>query len=303
MKIVDAHTHFFSREFFQLLARQAAQATGGNPEALLAESTRKAGIELPAQDPSEHALRWLSELDRHGIERAVAFASLPGEARAVREACLSTNGRLIPFLLVDPTSSAGIEAGRRALSDQGFKGILLFPALHRFDPSDPGLDPLYAEAGARRALVVVHCGLLQIKLRDLLGIRPIYDLRHANPIGVSAAAERNRKTLFVIPHFGAGFFREALLAGAQSENICLDTSSSNSWMRVQTEDLTLEKAFRKALDVFGARRIFFGTDSSTFPRGYRADILGDQRRALDAIGLSQPDQARIFGQNLLELLS
>lgn len=303
MRIVDAHTHFFSRRFFQLLAEEAARAKGGDLDALILEATRKAGIELPEESPSRHAQRWLSELDRHGIDRAVAFASLPGEAAAVSEACLGSNGRLIPYLLVNPASAAGLEAGRKALSDEGFKGILLFPALHRFDPSDPGLDPLYAEAGARRAPVVVHCGLLQIKLRDLLGVRPQYDLRHANPLLVAAAAERNRKTAFVIPHFGAGFFREALLAGAQSENTYLDTSSSNSWMRLQAEDLTLEKVFRKTLEAFGPRRILFGTDSSTFPRGYRSDVLGDQRRALKSLGLDEPDQARIFGENLLELLS
>ena len=303
MRIADAHTHFFSRQFFKLLAEEAARAKGGDPDALLLELARKAAMELPEESPSQHARRWLSELDRHGIDRAVAFASLPGEAPAVKEACLSTNGRLIPFVLVNPTTAAALQAGRAALSEEGFRGALLFPSLHRFDPSDPALDPLYSEVAARRALVVVHCGLLQIKLRDLLGIRPPYDLRHANPLLVAAAAERHRRAAFVIPHFGAGFFREALLAGAQCENTYLDTSSSNSWMRFQAEDLTLEKVFRKALDAFGPRRILFGTDSSTFPRGYRSDILESQRRALDAVGLSKPDQARIFGENLSELLS
>ena len=34
----------------------------------------------------------------------------------------------------------------------------------------------------------------------------------------------------IIPHFGAGFFREALMAADMSRNILLDTSSSNDWI-------------------------------------------------------------------------
>src|SRR5437870_5026819 len=73
MRIADAHTHFFSRQFFKLLAEEAARAKGGDPDALLLELARKAAMELPEESPSQHARRWLFELDRHGIDRAVAF--------------------------------------------------------------------------------------------------------------------------------------------------------------------------------------------------------------------------------------
>jgi hypothetical protein len=73
-------------------------------------------------------------------------------------------------------------------------------------------------------------------------------------------------------------------------------------MRCHEGDLTLERVFRKTLDVFGPRRILFGTDSSTFPRGYRADVLEASRKALDAIGLGPEDKARILGETLMDLL-
>jgi uncharacterized protein len=53
----------------------------------------------------------------------------------------------------------------------------------------------------------------------------------------------------VIPHFGAGYFREALMVADLCPNVYLDTSSSNGWMRYQTEDLDLARVFRKALEV------------------------------------------------------
>lgn len=302
MKLLDAHTHFFSRAFFDLLAKEASSTGRADPRRLLEAMAEKARLELPEASPAAHARRWIAELDRHGVERAVTFASAPGEASAVLEGCEESAGRLIPYVVVDPTSPETLEQGHDALSRLGFRGVLLFPALHRFDPAAAALDPLYREAEVRGALVVVHSGILQIKIRDLLGIRPAYDLRYASPVHVAAAAEKHRGVPFVIPHFGGGFFRETLMAGAQSPNIHVDTSSSNSWMRTQVEDLDLERVFRKTLDVFGPERVLFGTDSSTFPRGWRADLFEAQEHALEALGLSEADRARILGGNLLRLL-
>ena len=53
---------------------------------------------------------------------------------------------------------------------------------------------------------------------------------------------------FIIPHFGAGLFREALMAADTCANVYLDTSSSNGWIGY-TPGLTLENVFRTALSV------------------------------------------------------
>ena len=79
----------------------------------------------------------------------------------------------------------------------------------------------------------------------------------------------------IVPHFGAGFFREALMAADQCPTIHLDTSSSNSWMKFHP-GLTLEAVFRQALAVAGAERLLFGTDSSFFPRGWQQPIYEAQ---------------------------
>ena len=299
--ICDAHTHFFSKTFFELLLAEASEASKEPIDALQGRVRQRAEIEIPDESPKGHAERWMRELSRNGVERAVTFASLPGEADAVLEGTRVTCGRLVPYLLCNPSTPAGLESATQSLR-AGFRGVLLFPAMHHFDPNGSNLDGLYEEAAARRAPVVVHCGLLQIRLRDVLGIRPTYDLRYANPLNVGAAAERHPKTTFVLPHFGGGYFREALIVGAQSDNIRVDTSSSNSWIKTHPGDLTLAQVFDRALAVYGARRIDFGTDSSTFPRGWRNDLLTEQVAALEALGVSEVDKSRIFGENLIELL-
>ena len=100
----------------------------------------------------------------------------------------------------------------------------------------------------------------------------------------------------IVPHFGAGFFREALMAADQCPTIHLDTSSSNSWIRFDGGQ-TLEGVFRSALAVVGASRLLFGTDSSFFPRGWQAGIYEEQQRIMGSLGVSVADRAAIFGGN------
>src|SRR5690606_19665816 len=114
-------------------------------------------------------------------------------------------------------------------------------------------------------------------------------------------ALRYPKKRFIVPHFGAGMFREALMVADLCPNIYFDTSSSNSWMRY--EDLSLSVVFRRALDIMGPGRILFGTDSSFFPRGWNYAIYDEQKTALDSVGVSQEDQQLIFGRNLETLFS
>src|ERR1044072_4323257 len=83
-------------------------------------------------------------------------------------------------------------------------------------------------------------------------------------------------------------------------NVYLDTSSSNSWMRYQ--GLELKTVIRRALDVVGARRLLFGTDSSFFPRGWNYEIFEAQTRALLDMGISGQDVRLILGENLQRLL-
>jgi predicted TIM-barrel fold metal-dependent hydrolase len=125
-------------------------------------------------------------------------------------------------------------------------------------------------------------------------------MRFSNPLDLHAVAAAHPKLKFVVPHFGAGYFREALMLASLCPNVYLDTSSSNSWMRY--ESLDLRTVFRRALDVAGAGRLLFGTDSSFFPRGWNYDIFDVQTRTLLDLGIGEHDARRILGENLLGIL-
>jgi len=302
LQIQDAHTHFFSRFFFEGLAGLSPRAAELGREALIESVAARAGLQLPDPDPVVHCRRWLAELDRHGVARAVSFASLPAEAEAVSAAAAASGGRLLPYALVNPTDAQAPAFVERALGPLGFRGLLVFPAMHHFRPGDACMNPVLELARAHEAPVIVHCGILTVKLRDLFGIPRPYDLSFARPVDIVPAANRFRDVHFVIPHFGGGFLTEALMAGRQCENVLVDTSSSNDWMATQPWRPALSDVFRAALDVFGAARILFGTDSSVFPRGWRADIRDVQLAALEQAGANSGQIEAICGGNLARLL-
>jgi predicted TIM-barrel fold metal-dependent hydrolase len=174
--------------------------------------------------------------------------------------------------------------------------------MHRYLVSSPPALAVLEEVAAARGVAYVQCGLLQVKVRDLLGLPRTTDLTFANPLSLVPAADAFPRVPFVIPHLGAGFLRETLMAGSQCANVHVDTSSSNGWLATQAPPLDLTGALRSALRVFGPDRILFGTDSSTFPRGWRADVLRAQEDALAAIGVAPADRAKLLGANAARLL-
>lgn len=301
MDLFDFHAHLFTRPFFEALATQSPLP--GTPEEKLHALSEQTGIELPPPDIASHTQRWIADLDQHGVARMAAFASLPQEAAAVSEAARLAPDRLVPFCLINPCVEDAPAKTEHLLTDLGFRGVLMFPAMHHYAIDGPEAHAVYEVLEQHAAPTFIHCGLLVVKLRDLLGLPRVQDLQYANPTALIPAANAHPAIPFIIPHFGAGLFRETLLAGAQCPNIHTDTSSTNSWRRTQPNNPDLTTVFQRALDVFGPERILFGTDSNTFPAGWRAERLAEQREALGALGTPDADQAAIFGGNAARLLA
>jgi uncharacterized protein len=294
--VSDAHVHFFSHHFFAELARQKGGMSAH-------DVVRTAGWEPPAEDPALFAERWDAELGKHGVERAAVIASVPGDEHSVLAASAKFPQRLLPYSLINPLAPEAAEKTAAAL-DQGLRGVCLFPAMHRYSLHDERALRIIDLAAHRPARVVfVHCGVLTVGIRKKIGLPSPFDLRFSDPVDVHAIALRYPAQPFVIPHFGAGYFREALMVADLCPNVYLDTSSSNNWTRFQTEATTLRHVFDRALHVTGARRLLFGTDSSYFPRGWHGAIFEEQARVLWEIGASREDAELIFGANLRRLFT
>ena len=295
----DAHCHFFSTPFFAALGRQLKNADERAPQ-----ETALARLGWDAPGTAEGlADRWVTELDRADVARAVMIASVPGDAGSVAAAVTRHPRRLVGFFMVDPTQPDSATQTAAALDSGGVRGLCLFPAMHRFAIDDDRVRRLFDVAAARPGSVVfVHCGVLTVGVRKKLGLPSPFDIRYGNPLDLHAIAAAYPTVPVIIPHFGAGLFREALMVADLCANVRLDTSSSNGWIKYHP-GLTLGAVFRQALSVVGADRLLFGSDSSFFPRGWVKDVFEQQSSALDEIGATTEMREKIFGGNFERLFA
>ena len=290
--VADAHIHFFSHAFLANLAEQGGKTLDA-VGALL-------GWEMPPAPPEALTDRWAAELERHGVKRAALIASMHGDEASVAAALARHPDRFYGYFMLNPLAPDALERTREALA-AGLRGICLFPAMHRYSVADERVRPVL-EMARPGTVVFVHCGVLTVGARNKLGLASLFDLRFSNPIDLHAVALGHPRVNFVIPHFGAGYFRETLMLCDLCPNVYLDTSSSNGWMRYQPEDLDLRQVFRRALEVAGPRRLLFGTDSSFFLRGWHRAIFEAQTRALYELGVNAADARLVLGGNLERLL-
>jgi predicted TIM-barrel fold metal-dependent hydrolase len=278
--INDAHCHFFSTPFFTPLGGDAALST--------------LGWEAPggAEQLSD---RWVAELDRAGVSRAALIASVPGDAGSVAAAVRRHPRRFVGFFMVDPTRSDAALDAAQAIDADALRTMCLFPAMHRYSIQDERVRAVFDVAKTRPGTAVfVHCGVLSVGVRKKLGLPSAFDVRFGNPLDLHAVANAFPTVPVIVPHFGAGLFREALMLADLCPSVVFDTSSSNGWMKYQP-DLTLAAVFKQALTVVGPDRLLFGTDSSFFPRGWVKGVYEQQSAALDELAVGADVRDKIFG--------
>src|SRR6267378_5722092 len=215
----DAHCHFFSTPLFAALGGDSALA--------------KLGWEAPGTADAL-ADRWVAELDRHRVARAALIASVPGDAASVEAAVAAHRDRFVGFFMVDPTQHDAAVHASASIDRGGLRAICLFPAMHRFSIQDGRVRGLFDVAASRPGTAVfVHCGVLSVGVRQKLGLPSRFDIRFGNPLDLHAVALSYPQVPIIIPHFGAGLFREALMTGDLCANVLFDTSSSNAWTKYQ----------------------------------------------------------------------
>ena len=296
MSLCDVHCHFFSSRFLELLTSQRQ----GLPKA---DRAATVAAELgwdPPGTPEALADRWIAEIDRHAVSRIALIASVPGDEDSVGVAVARHPSRFVGFFMFNPLAPDSSARLHRALGELKLRGIALFPAMHGYRLDDEHVARAFEAAADHRAVVFAHCGVLTVGVRKKLGLPSPFDLRLGSPLALAVMAARFPQVPVIVPHFGAGFFREALMAADQCASVHLDTSSSNSWMRYHP-GLTLEGVFRHALEVAGPERLVFGTDSSFFPRGWQRAVYDAQAAALAAAGAGDDVRAKVLAGNFERL--
>jgi predicted TIM-barrel fold metal-dependent hydrolase len=292
LPIQDAHVHFFSHKFYAALAQQK-KAAGAEALAPLLN------FEIPTPDPVALAGRWAAELARFNVQRAALIASMPSDEDSVDAAVAAHPDRFYGYFMLDPTQPDALARVTRAAANPHLHCLCLFPAMHTYSITDQRLVPILELASDHQLSVFVHCGAISIGIRKKLGLASQFNMRYSNPLDLHPVALHFPLVRFVIPHFGAGLFREALMLADLCPNVFFDTSSTNRWMLY--EGIDLASVFRRSIDVLGIPRLLFGSDSSFFPRGWHAAILDQQTKVLYELGLDAQQASQILCSNLEQL--
>jgi predicted TIM-barrel fold metal-dependent hydrolase len=231
------------------------------------------------------------------------MSSVPGDETSIGDVVRAAPDRFFGYFMLNPRTPDSVDRATRAFDVLGLRGLCLFPAMHGFSVQDEALRPIYNIVVNRpHTVLFVHMGVLTVGVRRKLGLPSKFDMRFSNPLDLHRVAMEYPAINFVIPHFGAGFFREVLMLGDLVPNVYLDTSSSNGWIKYMLPETSLRDVFRKALDIFGPARLLFGSDSSFFPRGWNRLIFDVQVKALEELAIDSDAARAILGGNLTRLV-
>jgi predicted TIM-barrel fold metal-dependent hydrolase len=283
--IIDAHVHTYPTSAIGLQATGGMNLSGcaGTVQEILALMS-VGGIDkaammnmTPVADMREAALAagkgTPQEIERQMIDRLKRRNDWT--CQAARE-----QPSLVPFISLDPSMRPeGAVAEVRRCREQGAVGIKLHPSSQRFNPDDPRLWPVYAEAESLEMPVLSHGGFFPADPESS---------EFSRPRAFARVLEAFPKLRFVLAHMGQGYIDESLAMAERFPNLHFDSSSVITGT-VYPPSLSDDEAVA-LVRRFGAERILFGSDWPWF------HPLRDLER-IETLALSPSERRLILGEN------
>jgi len=264
-------------------------------------------------------------LERDGVDTQVITLTTPGThvetpARAARLARLVNDAfaqvvrergprfaALATLPLCDPAASAA--ELRRAMTELGFGGAMLFSNVNGVPLADARFEPLYAEADRLGAVLHIHptnpasvTGMTEYWLTALVGFLFDSSLAAAHLV-FAGVPERYPRIRFVLGHLGGAipYIAERLDRGWRAFPDCREhiTRAPSEYLRDFYFDTVNfdPAALRLAVDFAGADHVLAGSD---YPHMIGSIAL--MKESLAAVRMSPEERAKILGGNSAALL-
>ncbi len=297
--LIDSHTHLVTFQMIERMIKRFDRIHPGIGKKVLKKSHRVITAEfvefLKKASVESLAKKWLSELDRNGVDHAI-FLPISGALDELDEFVSLHPERFSAYVyLDDPTTKAAVKNFRKRVKSGGFRGLKLYPSIQQVSAADKKMFPLYEAAAELNVPILFHFGIT---------FAPVADYRYTNPMDLYLPSRLFPDTRFIIAHFGAGYFRELLLLGFHAQNIHVDTSGTNNWRLYMPKVPPLKDIFKRTIEVYGAEKVLFGTDSMLNDKaGYRTHILSEQRKALHSLRIKKEDREKILGGNAARIFN
>src|SRR5262249_16985485 len=140
--LCDAHCHFFSSRFLEILTKDVQ---GLPTEDRATAVAAKLGWDSPGSVDSL-ADRWAAELDRHQVGRAALMASIPGDEESVAAAIRRHPSKFVGYFMFNPIApDADLRLGR-ALDELHLRVVALFPAMHKYRLDEDRVHAVFTAA-------------------------------------------------------------------------------------------------------------------------------------------------------------
>ena len=264
MKIFDPHVHLFM--------------AGGIPDAYelgMARTMRlvlknKMGLDMSVEEARNNLVkgmydpdgsRFLADMDKAGIEKAVIFGSDFGAAigdppihifegnKIYADLAHGHPDRFMALCSIDPRRPGALKHCEQAVEEWGMRGFKLHPAAG-FKATDEIMYPLYEKCADWGVPLVFHAGGQPAAPVHLDTQRPVF---------IAEAATRFPDTKMIIAHVAMDLYNEAVMYGKLIPNVYFDLSyhqfSYTSWGP--------EKFYtwlRYLIDECGASKLMWATD-------------------------------------------
>ncbi len=283
--VIDAHVHTYPTSAIGLQATGGMNLSGcsGTVQELLALMS-VGGIDkaammnmTPVADMREAALAAgkgpYEDVAREMIERMKRRNDWTCQT-AREQPCL------VPFISLDPSMGPeGAVAEVHRCREQGAVGIKLHPSSQRFNPDDPNLWPVFAEAESLEMPLLSHGGVFPADPESSDFSRPKAFARMLRAFP---------KLRFVLAHMGQGYIEESLAVAEEFPSIHFDSSSvitGTVWPPAISDEEIVVLVRR-----FGAERILFASDWPWF------HPLRDLER-IETLALSKEERQLILSEN------
>ena len=182
-----------------------------------------------------------------GIHLGEPPVSIEEQHRLIAEICESSNGKILSFVGVDPRRKNALELINMCLEKYNMRGIKLYPAAG-YDLRNVVYGPIFEAALTYNVPVLMHTGY---------SFGPFLS-EHCGPDVLDYLCATYPNVTFIAAHLGAGYLEQLCWLGYVKPNLYADCSLMQ--IRARQNYSEFSKNIRLACDLFGSRRILFGTD-------------------------------------------
>src|SRR3990172_6133943 len=264
--IIDVHRHMVVQGTVQGAYIRGAQKSFAmmyrrvhNVEISDRDFTEK--VVRPLTDPNADNI--IEEMDRAGVDKSVTFGVDYGllfgdppihifdQNKLYADAAKRHEGRLIPFMAIDPRRKGALKHCEQAYHEWGMKGFKLHAGVG-YMPDDPVCNWVYEKATEWNIPIMCHTGGA-----------PAVPLRWecSRPSYFASAAARYPDATFILAHAGdIGWWQEAMQAAAWLPNVYLDLSLWQKPYRKMPPE-QFYQWLRHLTDMVGADKIMFASDA------------------------------------------